>query len=233
MKRTRPRDVPHPAPDPDGLARTHRRRKEASLHGSRSREEDIHKQGRPEPGRFDDRSPKPPAFCALYPVIEPDQDELPEAVFGQYPRSLIRRVLPWLACRRGEILHVCSGSLPPGEGIRVDVRREARPDILADGRRLPLRDGAVAAVMIDPPYTRQYARDLYGVDYPRPSHLLAEAARVVRPCGRIGFVHYLVPMPPPGCHHVKTFGMSTGFGFHMRAVTIFERDQDALPLGAA
>lgn len=173
-------------------------------------------------------APKPPAFCALYPVMEPEHDELPEAVFGQFPRSLIRKLLPWLACERREVLHVCSGSLPRGEGIRVDVRREARPDVLADGRQLPFADGSIAGVLIDPPYTRQYARDLYGVDYPRPSHLLAEASRVVRPCGRIGFVHYLVPMPPPGCQHVKTIGLSTGMGVHMRAVTFFEREQDNL-----
>jgi hypothetical protein len=178
-------------------------------------------------------APKPPAIAALYPVIEPDPGEMPEKVFGQYPRSLIRKVLPWLCCERREILHVCSGSLPPGEGIRVDIRPEARPDVLADGRCLPFADGSIVAVLIDPPYTRQYARDLYDVDYPRPSHLLAEAARVVRPCGRIGFVHYLVPIPPPGCRHVKTLGLSTGAGFHMRAVTIFECDQDALPLEAA
>jgi hypothetical protein len=29
---------------------------------------------------------------------------------------------------------------------------------------------------------------------------------------------------------VKVFGLSTGFGFPMRAVTIYERDQDGLAL---
>ena len=83
-------------------------------------------------------------------------------------------------------------------------------------------------MLLDPTYTKQYARDLYGVQYPRPSHLLREAARVVKPCGRIGFVHYLVPMPPPGCDFVKVLGLSTGFGFAMRAVTIFAKQQDSL-----
>ena len=73
-----------------------------------------------------------------------------------------------------------------------------------------------------------YARELYRTDYPRPSHLLAEAARVVRPSGRIAIVHYIVPNPPPGCHHVKTLGLSMGFGYPMRAVTIYEREQDSL-----
>lgn len=186
--------------------------------------------------------PRPPAICVL--AEDWNQEELfeeeralrageqPVKVFGQYPRRLIKKVLPWLRCQRSEILHVCSGSLPPGEGIRVDINPEAHPDILADGRTLPLPDGSVAAVMIDPPYTVQYARDLYGCEYPLPSHLLAEAARVVRPCGRIAFVHYLVPMPPPGCHFVVGRALSMGFGFQARYVSIWERDQDSLPLGA-
>lgn len=199
--------------------------------------------GRTEPGRFeankakrlrnkmpsssrDGSDPKPPAICALFHDLV--QDELPQAVFGQYPRGLIRKLLPLLNCQRDQILHVCSGSLPRGEGIRVDMRPAALPDVLADGRKLPFKTGSIAAVLLDPPYTKQYAKDLYGVKYPRPSHLLAEAARVVKPCGRFGFVHYIVPNPPPGCRVFKVCGLSTGFGFPMRAVTIYEKEQDRL-----
>lgn len=170
--------------------------------------------------------PGPPAILALYEDIA--EEFLPRAVFGQYPAGLIKKVLPWLRCRRDQVLHVCSGCLPPGEGIRVDVRPDARPDVVADGRALPFATDSFEAVMIDPPYTEQYARDLYGTEYPLPAHLLAEAARVVRPCGRIAFVHYLVPMPPEGTFHVKVLGCSTGFGFPMRAVTIYEKEQDGL-----
>ena len=171
--------------------------------------------------------PKPPAFCNLFEDLN-DLAELPMAVFGQYPRSLIGKLLPHLRCERAQILHVCSGSLPPGEGIRVDIRPEARADILADGRHLPLADASVKAVLLDPPYTEQYAETLYSVEYPRPAHLLAEAARVVKPCGRIGFVHYLVPMPPPNTRLVRVLGLSTGLGFSMRAVTIYQQEQDRL-----
>jgi SAM-dependent methyltransferase len=157
-----------------------------------------------------------------------DPLEQETGVYGMYPASFIQKILPWLRCDRSEVLHVCSGGLAKGEGIRVDVRPEAKPDIVADGRALPLDAGSVAAVLIDPPYSEHYAKELYGTDYPRPAHLLREAARVVRPNGRIGFVHYIVPNPPDGTRFVRAFGLSMGFGYPMRAVTLFERDQDGL-----
>jgi len=173
--------------------------------------------------------PRRPAIGYLYDdLAELAAAPAPLAVFGQYPASLIPKLLPWLRCERREILHVCSGSLPQGEGIRVDLRLAARPDILADGRALPIADGSIAAVMLDPPYTEHYAKELYGVNYPRPAHLLAEASRVVRPGGVIAFVHYITPNPPPGCSFLKAFGLSTGFGFPMRAVTLYQREQGRL-----
>lgn len=218
----RSRDVPHPE----------RARKWGTEDGQRRRVDDG-KGGTWPAARIGSKdlggtvAPKAPPICMLYPDLAEGLE--PSPVFGQYPRGMIGKILPWLRAPRHLILHVCSGSLPKGDGIRVDVRRDARPDILADGRALPLRDGSVAAVLLDPPYTEHYAKELYGTDYPRPSHLLAEAARVVRPGGRIGFVHYITPNPPPNTHFVKCFALSMGFGFPMRSVAIYERRGDDLP----
>jgi hypothetical protein len=173
-------------------------------------------------------APKPPAVLVLYEDLAGDE-LAPAPVYGQYPRGLIGKMLPWLRCARHEILHVCSGSLPRGEGIRVDIRPEAQPDILADGTDLHMiASGSIAAVMLDPPYSEGYAKSLYGVKYARPSHLLREAARVVRPGGRIAIVHYITPKPVPGIRFLKAFGLSTGFDMPMRAITIYERDHTPL-----
>jgi ubiquinone/menaquinone biosynthesis C-methylase UbiE len=69
----------------------------------------------------------------------------------------------------------------------------------------------------------EYAETLYKTDYPRPSHLLREAARVAKPGGRIGFVHFLVPLPPEGWYLEDCWGITQGCGYRIRALSIFRR----------
>lgn len=155
------------------------------------------------------------------------------AVFGRYPRNW----LPWIIkmqllgdVARDEILHVCSGTLSATERWTVDIRPEARPRVLADGTRLPFLDRTFRAVIIDPPYTDEYARNLYGTTNPRPSWLLREASRVLKPGGRVGILHFAVPFAPKGCRFVEVYGICTGTGYRIRAFTVFERGNARLPL---
>ena len=153
------------------------------------------------------------------------------AVFGRYPKGWLTHVLKLRLMgevRRDEVLHVCSGTLT--ETWTVDLRLEAQPRVVANGIHLPFRDASFKAVMLDPPYTDAYARNLYGTENPRPSWLLNEAARVVVPGGRIGFMHIAVPFAPPGCFLVTVRAITIGVGFRVRAWTIYERHQPMLPL---
>jgi hypothetical protein len=155
------------------------------------------------------------------------------AVFGQYPYGFLDDVIRMQLLgdvTRDEVLHVCSGTLGPRERWTVDVRLAARPSVVARGQALPFIDGCFKAIALDPPYTEEYARNLYRSEFPRPSHLLREAARVVRPGGRIGLLHIAVPITPEGCKYVTSFGLVPGPGFRIRAFTIYQRRQDSLPL---
>lgn len=151
--------------------------------------------------------------------------DAPSPVLGAFPRRFLAFALAQLEASPSEVLHLCSGNLPPSTlGVRVDIRAAAKPDVVADGRRLPFADNSFAAALIDPPWAIEYARDLYGTDYPRPAHLLREAGRVVRPRGRIGFVHFVVPNPPPyDWDLLRVFGITAGCGFRIRALTIYQR----------
>lgn len=164
---------------------------------------------------------------------EASQDFDPPGVWGMFPAGFLSLALRHLGCPPSEVLHVCSGGLSRDlvrGGIRVDISSIAKPDVQADGTALPFIDGCFSATLIDPPYSLEYSSGLYGQKYPRPSALLREACRVTRPCGRVGFVHYLVPTPVPGLHLLRIIGLTVGCGYRIRAFAIFERDQDELPI---
>lgn len=172
--------------------------------------------------------PLPPAFWTARDTFDGEPDEPKGGTWGAYPKGFVAWVCRGWGIDPREVLHVCSGSLRSGQGLRVDLRREAKPDVIADGRALPLRDGSARAVMIDSPYSVEYAASLYGTEYARPSHLLAEASRVVRPCGYIGILHFIVPMPPPDCELVTVHGVTTGCGYRIRGFTVFRRAQESM-----
>ncbi len=158
-----------------------------------------------------------PALWAANEAISP-------ALYGQYPQGFVAWATTVMGVDRHRVLHVCSGALPRGEGlVRVDIEASRDPDVVADGRALPFPSSSFDAVMIDPPYTMEYSRALYNTSYPRPSALLAEAARVARADAPIGFLHFLVPKPPVGATIERVYGVTTGCGYRIRAFTVFRR----------
>lgn len=121
---------------------------------------------------------------ALNEQMREDADPDGFAVFGQFPYGFLKDVVRMKLLGdvpRQDILHVCSGTLSEHERWTVDIRPAARPSVIAKGQALPFLDATFAAVLLDPPYTEEYARNLYRSEFPRPSHLLKEAARVVKP----------------------------------------------------
>lgn len=153
----------------------------------------------------------------------------PAPVWGSYPHGFLEWATKQLRCSPAEVLHVCSGSLGAGTpGPRVDLRLAAAPSVVADGRALPFPSDHFAGALLDPPYSVEYAEDLYGTEYPRPAHLLSEASRVVRPGGLLAILHFLVPAVPAGCRFVAVKGVTTGLGYRIRAFTIYQRDQASL-----
>jgi SAM-dependent methyltransferase len=166
--------------------------------------------------------PRRPALWAQGEVFDGPS---PSPVFGAYPRGFVAWAARAIDCPPAEILHMCSGMLAESDGgVRVDLRQAARPTVRADARSLPFGEGVARGVLVDPPYSVEYAADLYGTDYPRPSHLLREAVRVVRPGGRIGLLHFFVPFPPEGARLLFVRGVTQGCGYRIRAFTVYQRE---------
>jgi hypothetical protein len=79
--------------------------------------------------------------------------------------------------------------------------------------------------MADPPYSQEYAANLYGTgdSYPKPGEILREAARLLRPGGKVGLLHFLIPMTRKPLKMRRVYGITTGNGSAIRAWTLCEK----------
>jgi SAM-dependent methyltransferase len=156
-----------------------------------------------------------------------DFEPFPEG--GGYPL----RFLPWafeiFQSHNGvevdpmQVLHLCSGSMK--SGITVDIRPEKMPDILADCRNVPLPDESFDWIMADPPYSEEYARNLYNTEahYPKPGQVVKEAMRLLKPGGLMGFLHFDVPVIRKPAKILNVYGVTTGCGYKIRAWTVLQK----------
>lgn len=78
---------------------------------------------------------------------------------------------------------------------------------------------------METPYSEDYAENLYGTGkhYPKPGQILKEASRLLRPCGRVGLLHFLVPLVRKPMRLVGVWGITTGSGYAIRAWSVFEK----------
>ena len=156
-------------------------------------------------------------------------DPFPEG--GGYPH----RFLPWAfeimsefgpTVEPDKVLHLCGGSVKTG--VTVDIRADKNPDIVADCRSVPLPDESVQWILADPPYSEEYARNLYGTEehYPKPAAIVKEAARLLRPGGIIGLLHFQVPMIRKPMKFINVYGVTTGSGYNIRAWSLIRKEPE-------
>lgn len=109
---------------------------------------------------------------------------------GCYPLHFEKRLREIL--ETDNYLHLFAGMATTG--LRVDINKSVSPNIIADVHKLPFADNSFDGAMADPPYTPEFARDLYDCEYPRWSDWTNEIVRAVRPGKRIAIMqNYVVP----------------------------------------
>lgn len=139
------------------------------------------------------------------------------------------------------VLHVCGGMArhyPYRRGfgpldMTLDLDPATEPHFLRDAREpLPVfphgRSDKWPAILIDPPYSEADAAHYVpgAAKYPSPNLLLKNALAAVRPGGRVGIIHYLLPSPPKEAIFVAAVGVICGFNNRIRIYSVFERGMD-------
>ena len=108
-------------------------------------------------------------------------------------------------------------------GIRVDLRSDVKPHIIADAHALPFRDDTFEFVIVDPPYSDKLARDVYGTPRLKYYTYVGEAVRVCRPGGYVVLYHVLMLPRPKGTAFDKRILLAIKTWHRLRYVGIFRK----------
>lgn len=119
-------------------------------------------------------------------------------LYGAYPPGYLARVMalfPDVTPSTSTVLHVFSGSLPPGPYLRLDVHAGRQPDVVGDVCAVEqLLHGARFDLIIgDPPYSAEDAVR-YGTTMPDRRQVLIAIAGVTAPGGHLVWLDTVSPM---------------------------------------
>jgi len=146
------------------------------------------------------------------------------AFHGAYPGNYLERIMS-LFPDAERIMHLFSGSLPPGDYTRVDLNDNA--DWRGDAHELseywePYFDLIVA----DPPYSEQDAAK-YGTLMIKRKVVLAECAKILEPGGFLVWLDVQVPSwRKVDFRCAGVVGLITSAGHRGRFISIFERQEE-------
>jgi hypothetical protein len=134
---------------------------------------------------------------------------------GSFPVGYLRwlREQGWWGDKR---IHLCAGGVKDDEADRVDIQEECTPNrarllhdgksygsitiptnanIIADGRDTGLESESYDCVIIDPPYSKDLAHDLYDTSehYSGIKAFMVEGYRLLKPGGLMVTLTYAIP----------------------------------------
>ena len=136
---------------------------------------------------------------------------------GCYPLGFENRLHNLLKTKN--YIHLFAGKAKTG--FRVDIKKELHPDLIADVHDLSMiEDATYHGAMADPPYTKEFAEELYGTKYPEWSVWTQEMARVVKPNGLIGIMNNYVVPRIVGCQFEGILVIITRIKQYPKIVTI-------------
>lgn len=144
---------------------------------------------------------------------------------GSFPKGFLKWIadMGWTGQDR---CYLCAGLVDDPKACRVDIREDVNPTVLADAANTKLSSESFDWVMLDPPYTKDLARELYNTEkhYHGINAFTKEAARICKPGGLILTLSYEIPKRLKSCDFIAVVGVYTiPFTGYMRCFTVSKK----------
>jgi len=157
---------------------------------------------------------KIPSYCWVLPRPRKPYNK------GGFPLHFEKKLIRFLNNPK-LILHPFGGYAE--YGIRIDLLREVKPDIIADAHNMPIRDNLFDCVILDPPYSNKYSKELYNTPSIHFRKYMKEAIRVTKTNGYIVFYHFYEAPNIKGLKKYARIAIFHRIWHKLRAVTIFKK----------
>jgi len=122
--------------------------------------------------------------------------------------------------------YLCSGMVDDKDATRVDIRPETNPTHCENAKATSLLSESFDWIMIDPPYSLELAKKLYGTEkyFYGINAFTKEAARICRPKGLILTLSYEIPKRIKDCDFIAVCGIyQVPAVSHMRCFTVSKK----------
>lgn len=146
--------------------------------------------------------------------------------YGAYPPNYLERV-GCMFTEKENILHLFSGSLPPGDYIRFDSRVDVTPDIIGDAHELSKYvNKKFDIIYADPPYSQEDAEH-YGTILIKRNKVLNECYKVLEDDGHLVWLDEVFPMFTKRQFHLYgLFPIIRSTNHRVRCCFIFQKVKD-------
>lgn len=148
---------------------------------------------------------------------------------GAYPAGFLKRLKKAFEyiypTNPRDILHVCSGRIPPEEGIRIDLDPSYNPDYLDDVETMKdISDDLFQWVMADPPYNNPASQKYYKMKMPNKAKMIKQMVRVCKVDGYVSILDQISPNSVSRClKRVAIIGITSVPNQDLRVFTVFKK----------
>lgn len=151
---------------------------------------------------------------------------------GAFPAGFLKRLKrAFVDCYpsdRKQILHVCAGSISSKEGIRLDIQKRFRPDIVANVEDFVdknlVRKGQFKWVIADPPYNPPAAKDFYNLPMLSKQKMFKQMTLACKVGGYVGILdQYTQEGTPKNIKRVALIAVTSIPNRDVRLFTVWKK----------